>query len=168
MEPKCRIECLPHQPSTRRGVGILSFSSNRQATAKAGYHGLGEKQKWILKAVDWWVSGNLVPKNRGHGWDKKQYGGKYVDCYVFKTSDDDRFYGFICHPLQHDARYEFCVLVLYAVKDQWKTDEQALKICIDMKEDKSVIQALQVIFPDPSGGKKHESQQEIPKNPLDC
>lgn len=157
--PICRIELLPHQPSERKGVGVLIFPANRHVTAQAGYEGLGDKQRWVLKAIDWWVSGAPLPKSRGHDWDKTQYGGKYTHCFVFKTSDDDRFYGFLCHPKQRDhPRYEFCVLVVYVPKHQWETDETTLHITNSMRDDLSVRQALVALFPDLSDGGKNNGK----------
>jgi hypothetical protein len=159
--PICLIERFPHQPSGRKGVGILIFPENRDVTARAGYDGLGEKQRWINKGIDWWVSGATLPKHRGHGWDKSQYGGKYVHCFVFETSDSDRMYGFLCHPKRDDPSFLFCVLVAYIPKHQWETDEAMLQVATRMRDDLSVRQALMKLFSDSSGdrnnGKSHHA-----------
>lgn len=153
--PICIIKQLPHQPSPKRGCGILVFQEERQVTASEGYNGLGEKQRWILKAIDWWVSGAPLPKSRGHGFNKRDYGGKYAHCFVFKTSDDDRLYGFLCHPKRDDPSYMFCTLVAYMTKNQWETDEAMLRISERMRNNLTVRQALSRLFPDSSGGNGH-------------
>lgn len=135
---------LARNPSGgKRGIGFLVFPGNKVVTAHAKFNKLPPKERrWMEKSFDWWVSGAGRNNNRFHGWDKSEFNGKYTECFVFK-GDENRLYGFLCHPKKQDGdpSFQFCVLIAHAQKNQWETEEAFLKLSEELRLHLEVQQA---------------------------
>jgi len=87
----------------------------------------------MMSRMNGWI--NRFPKGdrpkQYHGWNRKQFNGKYTECFVFKYRNDRfdiRIYGFKCHPIPDDSRFElFVPVVVIDQKRQHETDETNLK-----------------------------------------
>jgi hypothetical protein len=144
----CSIEMQAGEHSPRRGVAFLKSSTVSYVNVTTTFPTLDENtQRTFNTRMDTWVTGAFDNKPAWyHGWDKSQYGGAYVDCFVVKARDD-RLYGFLCHPKKPlDPRYLLCVLILHANKTDWSTDVTELKRAKAMSTDSNVAQALTRLF----------------------
>jgi hypothetical protein len=147
--PVCCIEIVRDKPSTYRGIGFL-VSDDGRVTARERFTRLTKNERrWLETSFDWWIDW-VINKKRFHGWDRSEFGGKYTNCFVFKL-DEHRFYGFLCHPKSgspkpEDNKYYFCVLVTYAAKHEWNTEERFLRDCEAMHLDVSVQLAARMVF----------------------
>ena len=82
-----------------------------------------------MTRFDAWIDGK-IEKKWYHGWDRSEFQGKYTNCFVFKCKEkrsEHRFYGFLYNPKLSNPRYQICVLVVHAFKNEWATDETDLK-----------------------------------------
>lgn len=115
----------------KRGVVSLVSASNKKVNAGVKYAGLKEKSRNdFLARITHWVDGGQPFPHYHHGWDSSQYGGRYTDCYVFKIKSktyENRFYGFLCHPVIFKPDFVLCVLVIHTIKKQFATYEPDLK-----------------------------------------
>jgi len=163
MRPKkvqLSVHLVRNPTGARRGIGFLIFPGNRDVTAEARFQEFSpNEKKWMEKSFDWWVSGAGSNNRRFHGWDKSEFGGKYTECFVFK-GDDNRLYGFLCHPKKDagDPRFSFCLLVAHAAKHQWETEEAYLKISEELRLNLDVQKAAVNAFIRASQGKNHEKK----------
>lgn len=107
-----------------RSVAFL-VSDDTRVTAKDIFDGLSNNiERHFRTRFDAWVGGQ-INNNLFHGWNKTQFGGKYIKCFVFKCKDNRenrRFYGFLCNPKAQDRQYQVCVLVNHAYKSRHETD----------------------------------------------
>jgi hypothetical protein len=124
-----KLSFYKEQNHPRRAVCFL-ISKNKKVTAKSFFDGLvGRKEsigRGFKSSFDAWIDGLPNKPHRYHGWDKSEFKGRYVKCFVFKKKDH-RLYGFLCNPNVSDPRYQLCVLVIHASKNQHKSDETILK-----------------------------------------
>ncbi len=142
MEISCSVEI--RAIGTRRGVAFLTHAS-KTVNVTTAFEELGENTRRTFNTrFDHYSTGFDNPKWY-HGWNKSQYEGAYQDCFVFKAQDD-RLYGFLCHPSLIDRRYLLCVLVLHANKNDWATDISELKRAKAMVSDNQVADALKRLF----------------------
>lgn len=102
-------------------------------------------RRTFLRRFDNWIDG--VPPNRRHyhGWNQSDYGGRYQECFVFKCQSH-RLYGFLCHPMAENARFESCVLINHAFKRKWETDETELKHAREMSQTEVVATTVSNLF----------------------
>ena len=123
------FELVAGKYHVRRGVGFLTAKNSKDINAKSIFDGLvDKKQRYMLSSFDSWIGGQNIIR-RYHGWDKSEFGGKYIKCYVFKLKDNrvgQRFYGFLCNPIPDKPYYELCVLISRVIKKEHETDATAL------------------------------------------
>lgn len=109
------------RPIHRRAVLVLKYPDNKHVKAFEGREALSKSaRRFFETSVDYWIGDYNQPK-RFHGWNKSQFGGEYINCFVFKAKDDNsrhRFYGFLCNPLTKKPNFQVCVLVVYDTKDE--------------------------------------------------
>ncbi len=134
-----------------RGVAFL-VSADPKVTAKSIFDRFAKTNKNIERAFgakfDSWQS-RIINDKWYHGWNKSAFGGKYVRCFVFKHRKDKdfhRFYGFLCHPKMNNPRFELCVLVVYANKKDYETDEPDLAETEKMREMPDIQNAIMNYF----------------------
>lgn len=128
------VEAAPGHPpvdrNRRRGVAFLVSDKDAKVTAKQGFARLTkDATRKLHTGIDYWLGGYKNPR-LFHGWDKSEFGGKYDNCFVFKSRDDKqahRFYGFLCNPSERQPRFQLCVLLFHETKDENETDETILK-----------------------------------------
>lgn len=130
-----KIELITPENHPRRGVAFL-ISEDKRVTAKLEFDGLTENTQRMFKTkFDYWLS--RKPYREGyHGWDKSEYQGKYVNCFVFTHRENrlaQRLYGFLHNPKISNPNYQVCVLVRHASKKKHQTDETDLKIVEEMR-----------------------------------
>ena len=113
----------------RRGVAFL-VSNDRRVTALNEFNNLRKPINRLFRTrFDTWNDGINNPKWY-HGWDMSEFRGKYTNCFVFKCRDNRRqrrLYGFLCNPKASDGRYQVCILVNHAFKNEHETHIQNLK-----------------------------------------
>jgi hypothetical protein len=133
----------------RRDVAFLKSDENSEINAWVAFEELEAKPKReILDRFDLWKRGDLHHKKYFHGFDEPNH----RDCLVFKRQDD-RFYGFWIHPRPRtDARYQLCILVNHAQKNEEHTDPAELNTVNRFKRQGDVIEAVQKEFPEKPGG----------------
>lgn len=134
---KDQIEFYSGKDHPRRGICFL-LSDNKKVNAKSFYNRLVGKKENIGRAFrtrfDAWIGGQPNKPARYHGWDKNEFQGKYVHCFVFKRNPQ-RLYGFLCNPKSDNPRYQLCVLVIHASKNTHKSDENILKQVEEIRVD---------------------------------
>lgn len=107
-------------PSSR-AVGFLK--GDQQLNAGDLFEQLRRKDMDTLRQrMDRWCDGLPGPNRYFHGWNQKEY----RLCMVFKLNDN-RFYGFKCHPLPvSDPSFLLCVLSIHAYKRERETETAEL------------------------------------------
>jgi hypothetical protein len=152
-------------PASRRGLAFLIFPGNANVTAKIEFDRLKDNDKrWFKSIFDFWLDGGIRPAYF-HGWDTDEFEGKYTQLFVFKQrSRKHRFYGFLCHPKDNNLSYEQCVLVNYASKGAWETDERILRACEDVRQNPDVQREIRICFANIRNGGQNNGKH---KNPLD-
>lgn len=136
------------KPDCRRGLAFLIFPDNEEVTARIEFDGFKDNDKrWFQSIFDLWLDGSENRKAYFHRWDKSEFNGKYTNIFVFKhRGHKHRLYGFLCHPNPMNSRYHQCVLVNYASKGKWETDEYSLKVCESKRCDVSVQRDIKRYF----------------------
>jgi hypothetical protein len=160
---RCCIKIRAGKTHARRAVAFLHNAEFSYVNVTDVFEGLPENISDTFKRrFDNWIAalpGSPVPHHQYHGWEKTDYDGKYIECFVFKAPGH-RLYGFLCHPKSPgDKRYELCVLVLHDDKYAHKTWEPNLKNSKKMNTNTDVIRAIEVEYPNgpqdaSTGGKK--------------
>ena len=144
---KYEIEMMTEKNHPQRGVAFLVSDEDKRFTTKDTFDKLDNTKcdKSLRTRFDYWRDGQ--PNKKGHhGWNKSEFGGHYTKCYVFKC-DQNRFYGFLCHPRKEDApRYEACIIVKYAKKKEHETDESELKFVEEIRTNFDVQKTVQDFF----------------------
>ena len=138
-----KVEIVPRifQDHERRRIVFLTSEDDRRVTAKPAFDGLEENIDVLLRQrFDAWIDGQPPKNHRYHG-----FWGNYPACYVFKIHDH-RFYGFLTHPRKSDRRYEVCILVKYATKNEKETDETDLKHVEGVRSTLDVIRIIDNFF----------------------
>ena len=107
-----------------------------------------KKASWATKTrIDYWIEGNNAPPKYFHGYDEQ----KYRECFVFKR-DEDRFYGFKCHPRPKTAaRLEMCVLTFHDSKFEAERNYTLLDRINVLRKDPYVIAAIRESYPEFTG-----------------
>ncbi len=139
-----KFEFMTDENHPKRSVAFL-VPSNERNTAKQAFNKLGRNSELMLRSrFEAWVD-RIFNKKWYHGWDQSQYQGRYTNCFVFKCSErrlEHRFYGFLCNPNPKNRSYQLCVLVIYARKREWETDEGDLKTVSGIREMPNVQKAI--------------------------
>lgn len=111
----------------------------------------GNIVRQVRSRFDYWIDGGIEPRYF-HGWPNNL---KYKDCWVFKWKESrrcHRLYGFLCHPRRlSNPRFQLCVLVSHATKNEWETDPTELDDANLLRADVLVIAAIEKAFPDTKG-----------------
>jgi len=137
------------EQNERRGVAVL-----KDAEFNVDLGGEIDKlpanaERSLRTGIDWWVAGQ-ENKNRFHGWNQTEFGGRYTECFVFKCkgtgSKHLHFYGFLCHPDPGNPRFQACVLVLMIDKKQWQTRESDLAEVERFRQDPRIQSVLRSQF----------------------
>ena len=122
-------------------MAFLESDSERWVNASEYFFTADEvEQRNLLSRIKYWQDG-LRRKKYFHGWDKSQHKGKAKHCFVFKV-DSDRYYGFLCHPVNDNPRFILCVIVRSVNKNQWNTEPSVLKRLNRMSNDPDVLAAI--------------------------
>jgi hypothetical protein len=106
-----------------RGIGFLE--GHRELDAGSvfdGMEGTGDG-RYFRSSMDLWLDGANGPKSRFHNFKSDS---EYKECFVFKC-DEHRLYGFLCHPINDNLRFQLCSLCIYAVKHEHESDRAELK-----------------------------------------
>jgi hypothetical protein len=129
------------QINAHRGLAFLASKGDRSLNAKIVFYRLSSKaDRQVRTGFDHWLIGVTNP-TRYHGWDEPEN----RDCFVFKWKErnqGNRFYGFLCHPLEQYPGFQLCVLVSHATKNRHKTDPRELKRVNALKIDQAVRKAI--------------------------
>lgn len=132
-------------PNTRRGLAFLICKSNADINAKSTFDELNiKRQREIRTRFQWWLDG-MINDKWFHGWPNDP---SYKDCFVFKWKEkrqNHRLYGFLCHPLNHNPRFQLCVLVSHASKSKHNTDPRELDGANKLKVNENVKKAIQQV-----------------------
>lgn len=126
-----------------RGIACLSGHPDCLSVGEFARLGVTPKsrlgQKQLSSRIEHWVANPLArwKKDWYHGWTTSQFGGLYVDCFLFKYLKD-RVYGFLCNPDPCSMRYRVFVPVLVAPKNEFETDETYLARVLRVLEDPAV------------------------------
>jgi hypothetical protein len=164
---RCCIEVRAGKTHARRAVAFLHNEEFSYVNVTEVYERLPEVISDTFKRrFENWIAalpGNAVPHHQYHGWDKTDFDGQYIECFVFKAQEH-RLYGFLCRPkIPLDKQYELCVLVLHDDKHVHKTWEPNLKRSEKMRTNVEVIKAIEVEYPKRTqekaqGGKKDKKR----------
>lgn len=143
----------------RRAVGFLE--GDQQLNAKIEFDDLRSKDRDTLRTrMDRWCDGQLGPKNYFHGWDTPGY----TECMVFKLNDN-RFYGFKCHPLPvSNAAFLLCVVTIHAYKRERETDDAELDRVNQWRTNRGAQLAIAQVYPEYGRGKWNISRNQINRN----
>lgn len=131
-----------------RGVFFVDSSEDKKVSAKGFYDSLADEsttKRMFKTRFDTWRDRQPNKTSRYHGWNKSEFNGKYTKCFVFKYKSH-RLYGFLCNPKASNGRYQACVLVNYAVKNQSETDETSLKCVEQVRTTLFVQKAIKDFF----------------------
>jgi hypothetical protein len=89
----------------------------------------------------------------------------YKECFTFKWKDAGtyhRFYGFLINPRpESDPRFQVCVLVAYASKNDENTDFTILDKIIRLRAREEITQAVKRLFPDEGRGSRGANNPEL-------
>lgn len=143
-----RIEIIIGKDHLRRGIAFLisEQNENKKITAKVAFDGLDRTcENSFRTRFDAWQSGQPNKPARYHGWDKSEYKGRYTKCFVFKYRFH-RFYGFLCNPKEKNPSYQICILVRYANKKEWETDETDLKHVEEIRTNLTIQRMIKDFF----------------------
>ena len=152
------MKIVIHQSKTCRGLAFLIDESDNRVNAKKVFDELPEKQsvkreRELRTRFDYWLDDKVHDK-WFHGWPNNK---KYKNCFVFKWKHrrlQHRIYGFLCNPKMDDPRYQLCVLVSHAKKNEWETNPPDLDRIVEISNEKSVKLAIKKLFPKKQRGKK--------------
>lgn len=122
-----RYFCRPGCPASSRrqirflvrqggALAIESFESEKARMSRAEWRALNAR-------LDEWVQfpDRAMDKKKAHGWDRSLFGGRYVDCWVFKAGSF-RLYGVLCHPERRNPRLEVFVPTCVVPKHEWEAN----------------------------------------------
>jgi len=139
------VEPIVDQPDNAyRAVAWLRTPEvEKRANAYQKFQQLrANEQRAIRTGFDRYLQG-LTANKRHHGWDPKQHGGIARNLHVFKNNNH-RFYAFKCRPLSDYQRFELCVVVVHATKNQAKTEIRLLRLAKFFSDDNGVRDAVAV------------------------
>ena len=138
-----RIEVITGENHDWRGVAFL-ISDDRKVNAYRFYSGLNVKhviRRSFNTRFDQWRDGQPPKKHRYHGWNKPEF----KNCFVFKYKRN-RLYGFLCNPKSSNPRYQLCVLIEHATKNEFESDETNLKYVEEMGANIAVQSKVETYF----------------------
>lgn len=138
----CSIEIVKR--NERRCIAFLTYAGNKFVNGQSRFDSLDTKtERGFRHVFDSWLA-DLHKNHQAHGWNHREYGGAYTKCYVFKRSSRDvghRLYGFLARTNDTQASQLF-VIVHYAMKNQWRTDEHILAKVESIRNDPQVVDVV--------------------------
>lgn len=146
MAQKCSLS--EKRWNDKRGLIFLSYESHRFVNVNAKFAKLSmAERRYYEKSFDYWAEGEPTD-HRFHGWKPSLKNGIYSFCFVFKNTKSQfssRIYGFL-HSDPKSAGHQLCVLTYYAKKKKWLTDESILDKMNELRSDRAVQKALEVLM----------------------
>lgn len=135
-----------------RDVVFLESTEDGGIDAKRVFDALSQKHKDEMRnKFEYWQRGQHQDRYF-HGFNDPVY----RECFVFKRKQAGtyhRFYGFLIHPRPRtQPRYQVCVLVSHAQKNQENTDPSELNSVNQIRMKLEVIAAIKRKFPERTGG----------------
>jgi len=136
------------RPFTRRGIGFLD--GHKELDAGSTFDQLEGTQhgRFFRSSMDQWLDGANGPDSRFHNFKNDS---EFRELFVFKC-DKHRLYGFLCHPKDDDARFQLCILCIYAAKLKHQSDRAELKRVDDWRKHLGARAAIAVKYPPKSKG----------------
>lgn len=142
-----RARWAESRKSNRRAVAFLLCDEDKVVNAVTMYERLKDsRRRDFLTRFEEWVDGK---RNNLHFHGFTGYNGKYSRTFVFKAKERHtglRFYGFLCHPDPDDRRFEVCVLVVYATKNERETEVSELDRVEERRTIPEVVAAVERLF----------------------
>lgn len=142
--------------SERRAVAFMSCETDDDidadtalATLQTESHKSQRRDLW--SSFDLWI-GFGRNDNRFHGWPNE---AEFKNCIVFKWNKNNvrhRLYGFTCHPILSNARFQLCVLMSHRTKNERHTDPREKVRAERLRVDAAVVAVISMEFPDPQRG----------------
>src|SRR6202041_1285932 len=120
---------------------------HRELTAGLVFEdGLKENEKMYVQfSMSNWIDTGRDFDKRNHGFKSGQ---AHRELYVFKK-DNNRFYGFLCHPLpRNEPRLLLCVLCIHAFKNERDTDQAELGRVENWFHSPAAQKAISVVYCD--------------------
>jgi len=106
--------------------------------------------RYFRSSMDQWLDGANGPKRRFHNFKSDP---NYKECFVFKC-DEHRLYGFLCHPIDDNHRFQLCTLCIYATKFEHETDRAELKRVEEWRIHSGAKAAIAATYPPKAKGKQ--------------
>jgi hypothetical protein len=139
-----------------RAVVFLESDTDNELNAKSAFELMRKskkQQKLALKFMthfDLWIGGGQFNDKYFHGFPNDP---KYKECFTFKASQGKkknlRFYGFLCNPMPKTNKpFRVCVLVVFAVKNDWLTDPKHLALAESLRTNPLVKAYVEMEFPE--------------------
>jgi hypothetical protein len=137
----------------RRAVGFLEYEADIEMDAGAVFDGLeGAAKQAVRTRLDHWLEGNVYDKYF-HGFPNQS---SYKHCFTVKwhvKRQEHRLYGFLCNAKpQSDARFQLCVLIYYAPKNEMGTDYAILDRVNQLRLNSAVTAAIAMEYREYGGG----------------
>ena len=137
--------------SDRRGIVLPCCPEDNKIDAAVVFAGLDDKKERELRSrFDYWIEGGRNTK-WFHGFNQEGY----RECCVFKWKvrrQHHRLHGFLCQPTPRtNRRFQLCVLVSHATKNQEATDTTELDGVNALRVEPSVHDGITIAFPDHGG-----------------
>jgi hypothetical protein len=135
--------------SELRGIVFLVREGDRGLDAASVFATLAlNSMRAVATRFDFWIDLGRND-NYFHGWPSMP---DYKKCFVFKWKDkrgNHRLYGFLCNPQPKTRpRFQLCVLVSHAIKNEWKTDPKELDGANALTLNFEVMTAIRAAFQD--------------------
>lgn len=134
----CSIEIVKR--NERRCIAFLTYAGNKFVNGQSRFDSLDTKtERGFRHVFDSWLA-DLHKNHQAHG-----FSGQYRKCFVFKrrsVGNNHRLYGFLAHINEAQQR-QLCVVVHYAMKNQWETDQNILSSVESIRTDSNVVRAVE-------------------------
>jgi hypothetical protein len=129
--------------SHMRAIGFLEGHKELDAgVAFDGFEGSSDG-RYFRASMDQWLDGANGPKTRFHNFKSDI---EFRECFVFKC-DEHRLYGFLCHPMDTNSRFQLCALCIYAVKHERESDRAELKRVEEWRNNMGAQTAIAKVYP---------------------
>jgi hypothetical protein len=127
----------------KRGVGFLLFSGNDFVNAHKSYSDLKSTDRSRLwTSFDYWITQIAIDvRERCHGYNKTQYGGRYTSCFQFEVRES-RFYGFLSNPDDLYPKFLFFTAIHHLNKYRARTEETVLAKVTELSKNKEIERAI--------------------------
>jgi hypothetical protein len=161
-EKKPRVQASPATDLQRSGRRAVFFiSGDAHCYSEAQFLQLpDDARRSFRRGLEHWIANAGRPPLAAlyHGWDKNQYGGEYVSCFVFKAQSKNanrRIYGFLANPSWLDRRFQVFVPTAFVLhKNQDHADQAQLKRVLGICNDADVKRAIEKLADEIKEGKR--------------